>query len=74
MKEARTGMVAGHIIGLPFSDGYGDAISEAVLNTGIHMISDDRVKYAMATHIERTGVKFVCCMWIYIAAIRDPLR
>ncbi|KAK9808578.1 hypothetical protein WJX72_000007 [[Myrmecia] bisecta] len=71
-KEARSSLVTGHVIGLPLSDGYGDAIRDAVLNTGIHMITDEHVKFAMASHVERTGVKFVCCIWIYVAAIRDP--
>ncbi len=71
-KEARNSVVTGHVISLPFSDGYGHAIRDAVLNTGIHMITNEHVRFALATHIERTGVKFVCCVWIYLAVIRDP--
>eukprot|EP00955_Chlamydomonas_euryale_P086033 364187-Chlamydomonas_euryale.AAC.11 len=48
-----------------------DAIAEAVLNTGIHKIADDRVKYALAVHVERGGASFTCCMWIYVCALRS---
>jgi len=50
---------------------YTEAISEAVLNTGIHKIADERVKYSMAAHVERGGASFACCIWVYVAAIRD---
>jgi coiled-coil and C2 domain-containing protein 2A len=35
-------MINGHILAVPFSDRYADAVAEAVLNTGIHKIADDR--------------------------------
>ena len=53
---------------------YTDAITEAVLNTGIHRIADERVKFSMAAHVERGGQSFVCCLWIYVAAVRDGGR
>ncbi|GFH23937.1 C2 domain-containing protein, partial [Haematococcus lacustris] len=52
VKESRADWVCGHILALPFSDRYADAVTEAVLNTGIHRIADERVKYSMAAHVE----------------------
>eukprot|EP00798_Chlamydomonas_sp_ICE-L_P015518 gene15518-21607_t len=73
-EDARADMVNGHIIALPFSDRYIDAVHEAVLNTGIHRIADERVKYSMAAHVEKGGHSFVCALWIYVAAVRDSAR
>ncbi len=70
-RDSRSGGVHGHIIALPFSDSYLDAVVEAVLNTGVHRIADPDVKYAIAAHVEPLGHSFVCCMWIYLAAVRD---
>ncbi|GFH19018.1 CC2D2AN-C2 domain-containing protein [Haematococcus lacustris] len=70
MKESRADWVCGHILALPFSDRYADAVTEAVLNTGIHRIADERVKYSMAAHVERSGIAFCSCLWIYVAALR----
>ncbi len=64
-------LVNGHILALPFSDGYADAVAEAVLNTGIHRTTDERVKFAMAAYVEPLGAAFVCCIWIYVAAVRE---
>lgn len=47
-----------------------DAVTEAVLNTGLHRIADERVKYSVAALIERGGASFCCVMWLYIAASR----
>lgn len=41
-RSSGVNMVNGHILALPFSDRYADAVAEAVLNTGIHKIADDR--------------------------------
>ena len=64
-KQSRSDQINGHIIALPFSDRYGDAVAEAILNTGIHRIADDRVKYSLAAHVERGGASFTCCCYIY---------
>lgn len=63
--------VNGHALSLPFSDGWATAVAEAVLNTGLHRTADPRVKFAMAAYVERLGAPWVCCIWIYVAAIRD---
>jgi coiled-coil and C2 domain-containing protein 2A len=63
--------VNGHVLALPFSEAWAEAVSEAVLGTGVHRTVDPRVKFAMAAHVEPLGASFVCCIWIYVAAIRD---
>lgn len=68
--EART-PVMGHILALPYSDKYEEAIAQAVLNTGIHRNSSDRARYAMAAYVEPLGHAFVCCIWIYVAVTKD---
>lgn len=65
--------VNGHALSLPFSDGWAAAVAEAVLNTGLHRTADPRVKFAMAAHVERLGAPWVCCIWVYVAAIRDTV-
>lgn len=70
-REMRGCLINGHILALPFSDGYSDAVTEAVINTGVHRTLDPRVKFAMAAYVEPLGAAFVCCMWIYVAAIRE---
>jgi coiled-coil and C2 domain-containing protein 2A len=45
-------------------------VTEAVLNTGLHRIADDRAKFSVAAVVEQTGVAFCCCCWIYIAVTR----
>jgi coiled-coil and C2 domain-containing protein 2A len=65
--EARSSMIAGHILALPFSDRYADSLQEAVLNTGLHRALDNDARFSMAAHVERTGVAFACCVWVYIA-------
>lgn len=69
-KEARAEWVCGHILCLPFSDKYCEAVTEAVLNTGLHRVADERVKYALAAHVERGGAAYVCGLWVYVAATR----
>ena len=69
-REVRIGAAMGHILALPFSDNIDENVRQAVLNTGIHSVDDDNVKFAMAAHVECTGVAFVCCIWIYVAAVR----
>ncbi|KAK9825070.1 hypothetical protein WJX74_006069 [Apatococcus lobatus] len=71
-KEARTDAMAGHVMCLPLSDGFGDAIREAVINTGLHMNTDDFAKFAWAVHIERTFARCICGIWIYLAVVHDP--
>ena len=73
-KEARCTVLSGHVLHLPFSDGFSDAIQAAVLNTGVHMTTDERCKFAMAAHLEQTGAAFVCGWWIYICRVREGLR
>lgn len=63
--------VNGHVLALPFSDTWAEAVTEAVLNTGVHRTVDPRVKFAMAAYVEPLGAEFVCCIWVYVAAIRD---
>jgi coiled-coil and C2 domain-containing protein 2A len=70
-REMRGCLVNGHILALPFSDAYGAAVADAVLNTGIHRTVDPRVKFAMASYVQPLGHAFVCCCWIYVAAIRE---
>lgn len=70
-REMRGCLINGHIIALPFSDSYADAVAEAVINTGLHRTVDPRVKFAMAAYVEPLGAAWVCCLWIYIAAIRE---
>ena len=73
-REARCTVLSGHVLHLPFSDGFSDAIQAAVLNTGVHMTTDERCKFAMAAHLEQTGAAFVCGGWIYICRVREGLR
>uniref|UniRef100_A0A7S3R2T6 C2 domain-containing protein n=1 Tax=Dunaliella tertiolecta TaxID=3047 RepID=A0A7S3R2T6_DUNTE len=68
--ESRAEWVNGHILAIPFSDRYAEALTEAVLNTGIHRIADERVKYSMAAHVEHAGAAFCCCLWVYVAVTR----
>lgn len=68
-RETKTSLVNGHILALPYSDRSSDAIAEAVLNTGIHRTVDDRVKFSMAAYAEPVGCAFVCCIWVYVAAL-----
>jgi coiled-coil and C2 domain-containing protein 2A len=70
-REMRGCAVNGHVLALPFSDGWRGAVSEAVLNIGVHRTVDPRVKFAMASYVEPMGASFVCCLWVYVAAIRD---
>jgi coiled-coil and C2 domain-containing protein 2A len=70
-REMRGCLINGHILALPFSDSYADAVAEAVLNTGVHRTTDERVKFAMAAHVETLGSAYVCCLWVYVAAIRE---
>eukprot|EP00775_Hariotina_reticulata_P004277 gene4277-4531_t len=70
-REMRGCLINGHILALPFSDGYAEAIAEAVIDTGVHRTVDPRVKFAMAAYVEPLGAAFVCCLWIYVAAIRE---
>lgn len=41
-----------------------------VLPPGIYRIADDRVKFSTAVFVEPLGASFVCCIWVYVAAIR----
>ncbi|KAF5837475.1 hypothetical protein DUNSADRAFT_4277 [Dunaliella salina] len=68
--ESRSEWVNGHILAIPFSDRYAEALTEAVLNTGIHRIADERVKYSLAALVERGGAAFCCCLWVYVAVTR----
>ncbi|GIL90780.1 hypothetical protein Vretifemale_18510, partial [Volvox reticuliferus] len=69
-RESRAESANGHILAMSFSDRYLDAVSEAVTNTGIHRVADDRVKFSTAVYVEPLGAAFVCCIWIYVVAIR----
>lgn len=71
-KEARTDAIAGHVLCLPLSDGFGDAIREAVINTGLHMNTDEFAKFAWAVYIERTFARCISGIWIYLAVVHDP--
>lgn len=70
-REMRGCLVNGAVLALPFSDGLADAAAAAVLNTGLHRTSDARVKFALAAAVEPLGAAFVCCVWVYVAAIRE---
>ncbi|KAI8465651.1 MAG: hypothetical protein J3K34DRAFT_487137 [Monoraphidium minutum] len=70
-REMRGCAVNGHVLSLPFSDGWEAAVTEAVLASGVHRTVDPRVKFAMAAHVEPLGAAFVCRVWVYVAAIRD---
>lgn len=70
-REMRGCLVNGHVLALPFCEGYADAVAEAVLNTGLHRTVDEHAKFAMAAHVEPAGSSFVCCMWVYVAAIHE---
>ncbi|GLI71606.1 hypothetical protein VaNZ11_016870 [Volvox africanus] len=69
-REARAEAAHGHILAMSFSDRYLDAVSEAVTNTGIHRVADERVKFSTAVYVEPLGAAFVCCIWIYVVAVR----
>ncbi|KAF6253870.1 hypothetical protein COO60DRAFT_1642856 [Scenedesmus sp. NREL 46B-D3] len=60
-REMRGCLINGHILALPFSDSYAEAVAEAVLNTGLHRTVD----------LRPLGSAFVCCLWVYVAAIRE---
>jgi hypothetical protein len=70
-KEARHSVAVGHIISLPFSDAFGDAVAEAVQNTGVHMATGEHAKFAVAAQVERSGAKFVCWMHVYVARVQE---
>jgi hypothetical protein len=70
-REMRGCLINGHILAVPFSDNYADAVAQAVINSGVHRTVDPRVKFAMAAYVERLGAAFVACIWIYVAAIRE---
>lgn len=70
-REMRGCLINGHILAVPFSDKYADAVAQAVINSGVHRTVDPRVKFAMAAYVERLGAAFVACIWIYVAAIRE---
>lgn len=70
-KRMKTTAFNGHILALPFSDSLSEAVSRAVLNSGIHRTVNDHVKFSMATYVEPLGAEFVCCIWIYVAAVHD---
>jgi len=70
-RETKTALVNGHILAMPYTDRCSDAIAEAVLNTGIHRCGDDRIKFSMAAHAEPMGAAFVCCIYVYVAAMRE---
>jgi coiled-coil and C2 domain-containing protein 2A len=71
LRETRASRLHGHILALPFSDRYGDAVAEALLATGLHRTSSERAKFALAAHVEPLGAAFACCIWIYVAAVSD---
>jgi hypothetical protein len=70
-KEARHSMAVGHIISLPFSNGFGDAVAEAVQNTSVHMATGEHAKFAVAAQVERSGTKFVCWMHVYVVHVQE---
>jgi hypothetical protein len=47
-----------------------DAVMDAVLNTGLHRVADDRARYSVAALVEPTGVAYCCCCWLYVAVTR----
>ncbi|EFJ49224.1 hypothetical protein VOLCADRAFT_90164 [Volvox carteri f. nagariensis] len=60
-RESRAEAVHGHILAMSFSDRYLEAVSEAVTNTGIHRIADERVKFSTAVYVEPLGAAFGMC-------------
>lgn len=68
-REVRGCKLNGHIFSCPFSDNYMEAIPEMVLNTAIHTTQDKDAKFALAAHVETTGVAYVCCIWMYLVAV-----
>lgn len=70
-REMRGCLINGHILAVPFSDNYAEAVAQAVIGSGVHRTVDPRVKFAMAACVERLGAAFVACIWVYVAAIRE---
>jgi coiled-coil and C2 domain-containing protein 2A len=70
-RELRGAVLNGAVLALPFSDGYAAAVTDAVLNTGLHRTPDEHVKFAVAAHVEPLGTAWMCCIWLYIAAVRE---
>jgi hypothetical protein len=70
-RDVRGCLVNGHILSVPFSNNFAEAVREAVLSTGLHRTKDARVKFAMAAYVEPLGHAFVCRCWLYVAAIRE---
>lgn len=70
-REMRGCLINGHVLAVPFSDGYRDALAAAVTGSGLHRTVDPRVKFAMAAYVERMGAAWVGCIWVYIAAVRE---
>lgn len=71
MQEARGHKISCFLCSLPFSDHLEDDLKTRVLNSCIHHPDDNSVKFAVAAVIEKTGISFVCCIWVYIACIRE---
>lgn len=64
-------LINGHILAVPFSDSYRDALAQAVITSGVHRTVDPCVKFAMAAYVERLGAAFVSCIWVYVAAVHE---
>lgn len=71
MCEAKNQQAASHLFCLPFCDHVEKVIEENILSSCIHHPDEDSVKFAFASHVERTGIGFVCCIWVYIVCIMN---
>ncbi|GMH34202.1 hypothetical protein BSKO_02036 [Bryopsis sp. KO-2023] len=68
-KEAKGHRIGSHILKIPFCDKLDTVLKDLLLNTCMHGTDDESVKFAMAAHVEKTGVAYVCCIWVYVATI-----
>lgn len=46
-----------------------DDIRGAVLSTRIHTALSPDVEFALATHVEYSGLGYVCAIWVYVVSL-----
>jgi len=74
--------VYGALLALPFSDAFEDDIRAAVETTGLagaaargsENHSCSAAVTVAACVLERTGVAFACCAWVYVAVLDQSPR
>ena len=63
----RNHLITGFPLCFPFMDV--NDIRRAVLSTGIHTALSPDVEFALATHVEYSGLGYVCAIWVYVVSL-----